>query len=80
MKAKLQVEEKIKFDRYIEVEVESEEKLEELDRRLDRDFEELDEMREALGSVEGVKIVDVCQDESGSVDVLGIIDWYDKRD
>lgn len=80
MKAKLQVEENIKFDHYVEVEVENEEKLEELDRRLDRDFEDLDEVCGALRPVEGVKIVDVCQDEGGSPDGLEIFDWYDIRD
>ncbi len=80
MRAKLQIDEKIMFSHYVEVEVENEKKLDELDKRLEREFQDLDEVCEALRSVEGVKLVDVCQDDSGSPDEFDVLDWYDQRD
>lgn len=80
MRAKLQIDEKILFSHYVEVEVENEEKLKELDKRLEREFQDLDEVCEALKSVKDVKLVDVCWDDSGSPDEFEVLDWYDQRD
>ncbi len=80
MRAKLQIEEKVRFDHHIEIEVESEEKLDEAYERIGSDYSDLIEVAEDLAKVEGVKIVDVCRDDSGSPDEFEVLDWYDQRD
>lgn len=80
MRAKLQIDERVLFSHHIEVEVENEEKLDEAYDRLGFGQEDLTDVALALSRVEGLKIVDVCQDDSGSPDEFEVLDWYDKRD
>ncbi len=80
MKAKLQIEEKVSFDHYIEVEVENEETLEKAYERIESRYEDLYDVAMDLQKVEGMKIVDVCQDDSGSQNEIEIYGWYDQRD
>lgn len=79
MRAKLQVLEKVQFDHYIEVEVENEELLDAADKHLDQYFDDLEEVCQVLGHVEGVKIVDVCRDGGGMPDETEVLGWYDQR-
>lgn len=80
MRAKLQIDERVLFSHHIEVEVENEEKLDEAYDLLGFGEEDLIDIALALLRVEGLKIVAVCQDDSGSPDELEVLDWYDKRD
>lgn len=81
MRAKLEIEEIIAFHHRVEVEAENEEKLIEVCERIGNvrmDF--FDDVLLELERADGVKIIEVCQDESGDCDEVGIVDWNEQRD
>ena len=80
MRAKLQIDERVLFGHYVEVEVENEEKLDEAYELIGCGYEDPLEVAADLSRVEGVKIVDVCRDDGGSPDEFEVLDWYDQRD
>lgn len=80
MRAKLEVEERIAFYHHIEVEAVNEEKLIEACERMgNMRMDRFDDVLLELEKADGVKIIEVRQDESGDCDV-GIVDWHEQRD
>lgn len=80
MRAKLQIDERVLFSHHIEVEVENEEKLDEAYEFIGCGYEDPLEVAADLSRVEGLKIVDVCQDDGGDSSEIEVYDWYDMRD
>ncbi|MCQ4637687.1 hypothetical protein NE619_13215 [Anaerovorax odorimutans] len=74
MKQKMTFEERVAFHHEVEVEIKDKTTEKAIDIALDRPMQDLDDVLHALRHIDGVKIIEVCRDDSGQ---SSEIEFYD---
>lgn len=80
MKQKMIFEEKVSFHHDVEVEIKDKTTEKAIDIALDRPVQDLDDVLHILRHIDGVKIIEVCRDDSGQSSEIEFYDFEEVAD